>query len=185
MHLAAIECPHSSAAEITLILLLCGIDFKLTDVKGKTAYDLAKQKANSGFVDSYRTYIDVLRGKSDAAPYRDLLLQLKTKYDLHPPVPRTAQDDHNDHLIQLFRHVHDEELHGEVERVGEKPVELKIHEHLILPMSTHGLHQDISMDALHTMEFAEHEAIVNAERRKKLMEATGESFITLDPHFKF
>lgn len=183
--MAALECPHIVAAEITLILLLCGVDYKLTDVKGKTAYDLAKQKGNSAFVDSYRTYIDVLRGKSDATPFRDQLLQLKTKYDLHPPVPQTAKDEHNDHLIQLFRHVHDKELQGEVERVGDKPVELKIHEHLILPMSTYGLNQAISMDVLHTMEFAEHEAIVNAERRKKLMEATGESFVTLDSEFRF
>lgn len=72
------------------------------------------------------------------------------------------------------------------DRISEMPTEIAIHEHLILPVAEYGfVHQSDPIMALDTLRFADHQARANAERRRKLMQASGLPFDELEPDYLF
>lgn len=100
MHLAALECPQVSVKEITTVLLLAGVDFKLLDKDGNSAYDIATKSQNTAFLETFREFIDAMKGKIDSTPLRATLSKLKKEYQLHAFLPLTAEQEIGNSMVQ-------------------------------------------------------------------------------------
>lgn len=56
LHLAAQDCPHWAAKEITELLLMAGVDSSLRDNAGRVAWEYAKLENNTGALEAFETY---------------------------------------------------------------------------------------------------------------------------------
>lgn len=86
--------------DITTVLLLAGIDFKLLDKDGHSAYDIATKSQNEIFLEVFREFIDAMKGKIDSTLLRATLSKLKKDYQLHAILPLTAEQETGSSMIQ-------------------------------------------------------------------------------------
>ncbi|RYG95587.1 hypothetical protein EON65_55740 [archaeon] len=158
------ECPNASVKEITTLLIITGADPRVSDNRGRSAYSIAKEGNNEGFLEAVQEYIDVRNGNKDAADIKDLYNGLVAKYCFFSS-ERARQSD-ADFLSSLpfqapdFLHL--------VERVGQLPPELSIHEHNIVPLAKHGFDNMKGLESLRCLKYAEEQAEANQQRREKL-----------------
>eukprot|EP01031_Cornospumella_fuschlensis_P025312 gene25311-30565_t len=164
LHLAAMDCPKAKVKDITTLLILTGADPRVADNRGRSAYSMAKECSNEGFLEAVQEYIDVRNGTKDASEMKDFFDGLVAKYRFFSS-ERPRQTD-ADFLASLpfqapdFLHL--------VERVGQLPPELSIHEHNIVPLAKHGFEQMKGVESLRCLKYAEEQAEANRQRREKL-----------------
>lgn len=85
LHLVALECPQSSIKDCLFSLLVSGADPKVTDDEGKNPIQLAKEKKNQTFLDSFQEFISMQKESKDQL--KQYQQNLKKKYRVIPRLP--------------------------------------------------------------------------------------------------
>lgn len=157
-----------------LALLLGGADPKVVDRNNKTAYALAKMHENQEFLDAFTEYVETRKGTKESAYVKELQEKLKTAYvfqvvkeqvSLSSPSKKKTKKGQSDgdkgFPIPDF-------VEAKI-RVGEKPDELIIPEHVMRPLAEEGKEMK-GVPSLKCLTFVKEEAIKNIARREKLVQ---------------
>jgi hypothetical protein len=175
-----------------LALLLAGADPKPTDKHGDTPYKLAKDNDNECFVSTFLKYVDARKGVSDFTPFKATLEKMKYQFVVQAmPAGQTANTvtsmSSHDSVLSTLRKAKKnnpaltplqtagfpvpEYLENTPPRIAEKPFELAVHEHNIAPLTSTGFNDLQGVDSLRCLSFATSQALLNAERRERLVRA--------------
>lgn len=161
--------------EVTLILLMAGIDPKILDKHGNTAYKLAKENENEEFITAFLNYVDARKGVQDMTPYKAMYEKMKKDFffaTYRSEVPKPVSPIKTKKKVELtpleaakfpVPSYVEEQI-----RVGEKPSELAVPEHVIRPLVDTGFNELEGVDSLRCLKFAKDQALINASRREKL-----------------
>jgi hypothetical protein len=173
LHLAALDCPRPVVREITLVLLMAGADPKLLDKHGNTAYKLAKDNQNEEFITAFLNYVDARKGQQDMTPYKHLFEKTKKDFCFSTiraePAPTPVKTKKAIALSPLEAAKFPvPSFVEEPVRVGEKPPELAVPEHVIQPLVKTGFDDLEGVESLRCLKFAKDQALINASRREKL-----------------
>ncbi len=175
LHLAALDCPRSAVRDITLVLLMAGADPKLLDKHGNTAYKLAKDNENEEFVAAFLHYVDARKGIQDITPFKNMFDKMKKDFCFFsrsdpPPKPIVPSKSKKSVALTPLEAAKFPvpNFVTDPARVGEKPQELAVPEHVIQPLVKTGFEDLDGVDALRCLKFAKDQAFINAARREKL-----------------
>ena len=164
-HLACMDCPKWSQSDIITLLLICGIDTSIKDVDGKIGDDYVQN--NEEIVETIKKFNNAEHDPPYMRTLQNIWEKLQDQYtfkaneDISWEVDQSLQNT-TKNKFPLPKYL----FHKE--RVGYLPSGLKIHEHHIEPLAKSGF--DLrGQQAIHCIEFSREQAIVNQDRREKLL----------------
>jgi hypothetical protein len=172
LHLAALDCPKKCARDIAILLFIAGANLTARGDDNKTPLELAQESKNEGFLAAYADFSMAREDQTILATLNDLRNDLNKKYCFQVNAKTRGSVEHFHAPFQL-----PDFLFTDTKRTGNIPEELLIHEHQIKPMAQTGLKDKIGLDSIHCLAFTLDQALINKQRRERLLEQS-------DPDFK-
>ena len=164
------DCPYWSTREVVLTLLTAGIDQTLVSNNDrKTAYELAIENPSKEALNAF-DYFKSTSNDPEAMKYIDKLKeQLESKYTFTKRMRLNVEEFDAKFDVPEFIF--------EKQRAGCIPEELTIFEHQIKPLMDDAfLVNSTSSTALMALDFTKKQAILNQQRRLKILKAGDESW---------
>lgn len=135
LHLAAMDTPRSNAQEITLLLLVVGVDASIQSNKGETAYDIAVVKNNIPVLEAFREFNESQYDRELKTKLQDIVKTLRSSYTYQIKTKTRGVVM----VSEIRQHFNVPEfLLEEQERYGNIPEGMTIHEHQIGPLTKIG-----------------------------------------------
>mmetsp|Transcript_5 Transcript_5/g.9 ORF Transcript_5/g.9 Transcript_5/m.9 type:complete len:269 (-) Transcript_5:87-893(-) len=165
LHLAALDCPRESVYEITIILLVAGAALSVRCNEQKTAYTIALEFNNEGFLKAYDEFSRLRQDEELLNRFKSMRDDLNEKYchQINTKVRGTVEQFETKFTLPEF-------LFEDTTRSGNIPPELKIHEHQIKPLAMTAFESMEGKDAIWCLTFSTDQAVVNKQRRERLLE---------------
>eukprot|EP01036_Dinobryon_divergens_P027499 gene27498-36283_t len=197
LHLAVLDAPTKHLQDIIRLLLIVGSDLSIESNSGMTAHAVALEQSNQVALDTFEEFQKAAADATIQDKYLEIINALregsrKVQYNFQPDAKiyrRTVEKWDAEFSLPEFLF--------ERERVGYIPRELTIHEHQIRPLIEEGfdihninkhseefqlIQQEINgisegdtpqtsttVQALRCLDFARDQAMVNRDRRRKLL----------------
>lgn len=164
-HLACMDCPKWSQVDIITLLLICGIDTSIKDTDGKTGDDYAQN--NDDALDAINKFNNAENDSSYMTKLQNIWEKLQDQYTFKTNDDVSWEVDPSLETATKGKFPLPKYLFHK-ERVGYLPSGLKIYEHHIEPLAKSGY--DLrGQQAIHCIDFSREQAVVNQERREKLL----------------
>eukprot|EP01032_Pedospumella_encystans_P008508 gene8508-10093_t len=172
LHLAALDCPPKRAQMVTMLLLIAGASLSARCEESKTPEEIAVEKKNEGFLTALEEFKNVRQDKALQQKWRALQDELNAHYCFQTNSKTRGSVEHFEAKFTLPNFLFTDET-----RTGNMPDGLQIHEHQIRPLTATGYDDMDGLEAISCLSFSMEQAIINKERRDRLMER-------FDPNFK-
>jgi len=178
LHLAALDAPKSSAKEITLLLLVAGLDRTWLCDEGSTPEDYARANDCEQSLLAFQEFDDAEQDTKILAELDRIRKTLLENYTfIHNPTMNVEP-------AKMWRESKRFEIPGflyDPLHVGAIPEGMKIHEHQLEPLRQEGYEAvKDTVQALQVLDFSVEQADANQMRRAKLISA-GDSDKTWEP----
>lgn len=170
LHLAALDCPPWVATEITLLLLVMGVDPMKPDKDGRLAIELAQENPNQESLLAFEEVEKALAQPGLQAKHGRLKSHLMKKYHFERQPKREVTTD----WVEGFP-VPDILLASQG-RMPSLPVGMKLHERMLKPLIEEGDAME-GITAYKCLRFATEEATANQDRRESLIKASDPDWV--------
>lgn len=165
------DCPHWSTREVVLILLAAGIDTSILSYKeNKTAFQLAMENPSTAAFEAFN-YFNASDEDAEAKGYiSKLKSELDTKYTFQKRMRlQVEQFDSNFDVPDFI---------FEKQQAGCIPEDMTIFEHQLKPlMDDASIINSSSSSSLRSLEFTRKEAIINQQRRMKIVKSGNDDWV--------
>jgi len=178
LHLAALDAPKSSAKEITLLLLIAGLDRTWKCDEGRTPEEYAKENDCDA---SLQAFIEFDAAESDDKVLANLDRIRKTLLEKYTFIHNPTMNVEKASLWREVKRFTVPDFIYEKQHVGALPDGMKIHEHQLVPLRNEAYVgvKDLT-ESLQMLDFSVEQADINQKRRAKLLSA-GDTEGTWDP----
>ena len=157
--------------EVTTILLVGGASTTALSGDNKTPFEIAEEAKNEGFISAYSDFIQSKEDNHKMMKITALKEELNKKYCIQKNTLTRAQVSAFDAKFEL-----PDFLFTDTAKVGNIPIDLQIHEHLIKPLTKAGFDDMEGMEAISCLAFSKDQAMTNKHRRERLMELGDPNF---------
>lgn len=155
-----------------MLLLIAGASLSALCEESKTPEEIALEKKNEGFLNALEEFKNVRQDKALQQKWRALQDELNAHYCFQTNSKTRGNVEHFEAKFTL-----PDFLFTDQTRTGNMPDGLQIHEHQIRPLTATGYDDMDGLEAISCLSFSVEQAIINKERRDRLMER-------FDPNFK-
>jgi hypothetical protein len=172
LHLAALDCPPKRAQQVTTLLLIAGANLNALSEDEKTPECIAEEKQNEGFLAAVSEFRNVHNDAALRSKWQALQDELNTNYCFQVNTKNRGMVEQFEAKFTLPNFLFTDQT-----RTGNMPEEMQIHEHQIRPLTATGFEDMDGLEAISCLSFSMEQALINKERRDRLMER-------FDPDFK-
>lgn len=170
LHLAALDCPDYAVKEVTFILLSMRVDHSIKCLTQKTAFELATESENNGFLEVFNRFRnstgeEMEKLETEITELHDLLA---ASYSFRPEATLFVKPFKANFPVPKFLF--------KKERLGSIPYGMTIQEAHLQPLTNTGYEHLRGSNSLHCIEFSLKQSEINEKRREALVKTFDETW---------